>query len=273
MKSVGFSAIVLCLILPAVAQDRQETVKTTVTEFRIKQLSEDKASPNDRIGTTVLLELLSETEDAPLTGVQIDPSKITFTDSTGKDLFAAGKQARIDYDKKNPVYGGMRSVENALTVNPARSVGRDKVKPGAVYLRCHALTTPARQATSVRIKGEIDIYTVTDEKRTATLTKEQLTSRTGFKVGDYTAKLVSYGGGVAKGRSYRSYEVDSLLMLQTVAVVGKKDGPSPVVLEEQTIRVYEDEIAATDEIQITYLLPEKSTLLLDVEVTPGSVGR
>lgn len=272
MKSIGVAAVILCLALPAAGQDRYPVIKTTVTELQIKLLPEKTAATNERIGTTVLLTLSSETEGALLTAVQIDRSKITFKDSTGKDLFAAGKKARQEYDKTAPVFGGMRSVENALSVNPPRWIGRDKVEPGAIYLRCHALATPDENATSVSIKGRIDVYTSSEETRITQITKAQLTSRKGFRLGEHQVKLVGAGGGIENNRRYGSYEIESRTMLKQVAVVGRDEGPSPVVLKKQTLRVYSKELAEDDEIAITYTLPQKVAMALDLEVSPGSVG-
>ena len=270
MKTFGFTTLILlCIALPVVGEVK---VKTTVTEFKIKQLPEKESSANDRKGTTVLLELSSVSEGKKLTGAEIDGSKISFKDSTGKDLFAAGKKARVDYDKKGGSYGGLRSVENSLSVNTPALIGRDIVQPGRVYLRCFALATPAKKANGVAIQGEIKVFTESDRTKTNVITKAQLTSGKVFKFEDLSFQFKSFGGGFENGRSYSSYELSSLAGFKKFEVAGKTREQSPVVFDGEKVKVYSDELADTDQIKITYSLPDESTLKLNLEVTLGSVG-
>ena len=273
MKRFWINLLMLCLAAPALAEETPAPVKPTISAFVIKRLPENESPLNDMNGTTVGIELKGDSEKVYVTGVEIDESKISFKDSTGKDLFAAGKIERQAYHKKSQTFGEMRLVENALSVYLPRWMGRDKVKPGVVYLRCHALTCPGQKASAVLIQGEIDVYTASEETKTATITKAQLTSKEGFKAGDSAVRLEGFGGGSSSGRSYSSYELASLARVTKIAVVGRDQGPSPVVLEGQVLKVYSDEISDTDTIELTYAVPKRSTLELDLEVTPGSVGQ
>lgn len=273
MKFIGITLLLFCLAVPVLAEDDADAVKTTVSAFMVKQLPADESPSSDMNGTTVLLELTSANEAGFVTGVEIDRSKVSFKDSTGKDLFAAGKAARQAYDKKSRSFGGMREVENSLSVNLPRWIGRDKVRPGVVYLRCHALTTLSEDAAGVRIKGEVDVYMASEKTQTATITKAQLTAKDGFKLGASSVALQGFGGGLIDGRSYSVYEVATRARILKVEVVGNHGDASPVVLEGRGLRVYGDELADGDKIEITYAVPKRTTLELDLGVTPASVGQ
>ena len=244
--------LVSSIVLPVMGE---VDVKTTVTEFRIAQLLEKDSFDNDGMGTTVLLELVNTFEDGILTGAEIDTSKITFNDSTGKDLFAAGKKARTAYNKTSNTRGGLRRVENSLSVNPASVIGPDTVQPGSVHLRCYALTIPEKNATGVEIKGEIKVYTESDQTKTDVITKKQLTSERPFKLGDISFQFKYMGGGGVNNRSYSTYEFISFARIKQFEVTGKTKKPSPFDIEEYKVKIYTDELEDTDEIKITYSLP------------------
>lgn len=265
---------ILCIALfasvPALAQ---VGVKTTTTAFSIKQVPEKQSVTDSDPGTTVLLKMVSASEGKPLTGAEIDPAGISFTDSTGKDLFTEGKKTKAAYRAGGRViYGGTEESDNSLSVELPEHIGWDKVGPGAVYLRCHALATPAEKATGVSIKGKLTVYSDTGETKTAIITKAQLTSGEPFQIDDLTIEFQACGGGFSNDRSYWNLKFRSFAVLKKIAVEGADESKLPVTFDGKNIKAYEEELTDTDKIEITYSLPEKSAVDIDIEVTPGSIG-
>ena len=172
----------LAALLPLTVM-AQGDIQASAFSIKVVEVPEKEELGKD-VGTMVFVEVYSTHKGDKITAIEIDRSKISFTDSTGKDLFAAGKKTRIRYDEQFISAGGLRDVENALSECPPLHIGRDKVRPGCVYLRCYALATPDPEATSVSIRGDIKVFKVSKESKTAIITKGQLTSGKEFKLGD-----------------------------------------------------------------------------------------
>jgi hypothetical protein len=266
-------ATVLSMLLFSTLQSlSQVEVETTLTAFSIKQVPEKQSAGDGDPGTMVLLQMVSTSEGKPLSGAEIETSEISFSDSTGKDLFAEGKKTKAAYKDGDRVYGGAGEFDNSLYAMLPEHIGRDKVKPGTVYLRCHALTIPAEKATGVSIKGKLTVYTDTGKTKTATITKAQLTSGKPFKIDDLTIEFQGFGGGSYNNRNYSSFEFRSLAALKKITVESADESKLPVIFDGKEIKAYDKELTDTDKIEITYSLPEKSVVSIDIEVTPGSIG-
>jgi len=272
MKITTISILSLLLLAVAPVQ-AQVDVESTVTEFRIKEVPPKRVFGNEAVGTTVILRLVSKTKGGSLTGADAGAAEFTFFDSTGKDLFAEGKKTTDAYSAEGGmVYGGMAQTENRLTVMKPQWIGRDRVKPGEVYLRCHALATPAPKAGGVTIKGKLAVYTSTGKTKTARITKAQLTSGKPFKVGDWTMNFQSFGGGSSNKRSFSYLEINSFAALKDIKVVGSDEDKPLIEFDGKRIKSYNKEMKDTDQIEITYFVPAKSTVDIDLNVNAGSIG-
>lgn len=273
LSSVCIGLLICCGAVSLAAREKA-TVKVKVDELHIVRLPKKEVF-GKKCGTTVKFSVTHAGKQ--LSGIDADASQISFIDSTGKDLFAAGKKQKAEYKKnrKGFSFSSGAAKENRITEAARDFHDRDNADPKEVLIQCHATALPARLAKSISIKGTLVLKTDAGEKESVTVAASDLAANKVVKLGKNSLKFGAAGSGSSGKDKFVFLSCDTDVVIQSISVIGKESSKNVVRLQKRsgdqkaTVEVYGKNLAAADKVKIVYSVPQRETVDIDITINPG----
>ena len=225
----------------------------------------------------IIVKMVLTHPDKAVAGIDGKASKINFTDSTGKDLFAAGKAQKATWRKevKGIRYSDRDQYENTVSVAQRDFHDPKNNDPKEVLIQCIALTLPAKDANSISIKGPLVLKTKAKAIKSVLLSPSDLVGKNVVKLGTSSLKLKKRGSGSYGKDRFISLQCESDAILENVSVVGKETSKRLLELKKgsahrkPSLYVYSKNLSPDHKIKLEYSTPEKETVAIDVKIGPG----
>ncbi|MCP4375494.1 MAG: hypothetical protein GY794_04880 [bacterium] len=263
--------LICCAAVPAIAVEK---VTAKVDGLHIVRLPKKEVFDKG-CGTTVKFSLTHASKR--VSGIDAEASKISFTDSTGKDLFAAGKKQKAEYKKNRKGFFSSSGAkkENCVSRVARGFLEREKADPKQVLIQCHALATPAKDAKSISIKGKLVLKTDAGKKKSVTVAPSDLAADKVIKLGKNSLKFVAAGSGSMGKEKFVSLSCETDVVIKSISVIGKESKKHVVQFQKgsgdqkASMEVFGKNLAATDKVKIVYSVPQTETVDIDLTINPG----
>jgi len=276
---------VMCLAVPVRGV---EDVSVEIEELRIQRVPADPYGTES--GTTVTIRVTLPAN--ALAGVDFASSALKLTDSSGKDLTAAGKQANRGPGNGLFEYRYSSTSETADRLSVIEPTMDSEPEPRTVMLKLHTTAVPAKGSNSVRVKGKLVLRVKHQTLHAVKIPVSEFKAGNTVQLGDQTLEMTSGGrGGSASARpntvashvaamagahkpstTFTSLKCRTSAKIVSARVVGKEHVKGLVEYDRSfggQFRVFSDNLEPTDKVAVVYSAPDKSVTISAADLNAG----
>jgi hypothetical protein len=270
MKLIASMFVGMMALLSVPAQGAQDTI-VTFEKIRIRRVQGGGAYGKNQ-GTTVTLKIDHKTKQ--LVGIDSEDSSVRIVDSAGKDLTVEGRKVQ----KKAIELGNYPIVARDSMTHDCVSRPHLRTRKGdkGMTFECHATAVPSSEATGVSLKGTLALLVRSSKEASEIVPFSSIIGGKAIRLGVADLVLVGSGGGMTPRGSFTDMQCKTTVTIDSVSVVGREREKGLVDLvpgspnQTASLRVFSEKLKPDDKVKITYSVPERITIPVDLTIGMGS---